>query len=192
VYVRLQPPTVIRVSAEGEATVVAGTPEPGRSRGLNFVASAAEAAPTEVEAKAVVRRFLDRYLNYTPATVDRQMADALNMMTGNFKALVLGRLREDDRIVTNFTIRTITAVQGSPLTFTAFGVKEIHRLQNRQETTDQIVGRYNVRLALDRRTEYNPSGLLVADYWEQQMVGDKNTGLSQPDELSREATSRSQ
>jgi hypothetical protein len=45
-------------------------------------------------------------------------------------------------------------------------------------------------LALDRRTEYNPSGLLVADYWEQQMVGDKNTGLSQPDELSREATDK--
>ena len=79
-------------------------------------------------------------------------------------------------------------VQGSPLTFTAFGVKEIHRLKNKQETTDQIVGRYNVRLALDRRTEYNPSGLLVADYWEQQMVGDKNTGLSQADELSHEAT----
>jgi hypothetical protein len=135
-------------------------------------------------------------LNYTPATVDRQMADALNMMTGNFKALVLSRLREDDtinkiqddHIVTNFTVRTISVVQGSPLTFTAFGVKEIHRLKNKQETTDQIVGRYNVRLALDRRTEYNPSGLLVADYWEQQMVGDKNTGLSQADELSREAT----
>jgi hypothetical protein len=61
-------------------------------------------------------------------------------------------------------------------------------LKNKQETTDQIVGRYNVRLALDRRTEYNPSGLLVADYWEQQMVGDKNTGLSQADELSHEAT----
>ena len=198
VYVRLQPPTVIRVDSEGDATVVAGTPVPGHSRGLNFVASAAEAAPTDVEAKAVVRRFLDRYLNLTPATVDRQMADALNMMTGNFKALVLGRLREDDtinkiqddHIVTNFTIRTIAVVQGSPLTFTAFGVKEIHRLKNNQETTDQIVGRYNVRLALDRRTEYNPSGLLVADYWEQQMVGDKNTGLSQPDELSREATDK--
>jgi hypothetical protein len=182
VYVRLQPPTVIRVDSEGEAMIVGGTPVPGHSRGLTFVASAAESAPTEVEAKALVRRFLDHYLNYTPATVDRQMADALNVMTGNFKALVLARLREDDtinkieddHIVTNFTIRTITTVQGSPLTFTAFGVKEIHRLKNKQETTDQIVGRYNVRLALDRRTEY------------------KNTGLSQPDELSREATGKNQ
>jgi hypothetical protein len=195
VYVRLQPPTVIRVDSEGEATVVGGTPARGQSRGLTFVASAMASAPTEVEAKAVVRRFLDYYLNYTPDTVDRQMADALNMMTGNFRTLVLARLRDDDtidkiqddRIITNFTIRSINAVSGSPLTYTAFGVKEIHRLKNKQETTDQIVGRYNVRLAVDRRTEYNPSGLLVAEFWEQQMIGDKNTGLAQADELSHEA-----
>src|SRR5215471_16366931 len=195
VYVRLQPPTVIRVDAEGDATVVGGTPFSGRTRGLTFLASAAEAGPTEVEAKAIVRRFLDHYLNYTPATVDKQMADALNLMTGNFRTLVMARLRDDDtinkiqddHIITNFTIRSINAVAGSPLTYTAFGVKEIHRLKNKQETTDQIVGRYNVRLAEDRRTEYNPSGLLVAELWEQQMIGDKNTGLAQADELSHEA-----
>ena len=37
VYVRLQPPTVIRVDSEGDATVVAGTPVAGHSRALNFV-----------------------------------------------------------------------------------------------------------------------------------------------------------
>ena len=72
VYVRLQPPTVIRVDPDGNATVVGGTPVFGRSRGLSFAPSLADSAPTEVEAKAVVRRFLDRYLNYTPDTVDRQ------------------------------------------------------------------------------------------------------------------------
>ncbi|HYM06072.1 MAG TPA: hypothetical protein VEU11_05885 [Terriglobales bacterium] len=198
VYVRLQPPTVIRVDGNGEATVVGGTPFAGHSRGLTFLASAAEAGPSEVEAKAVVRRFLDHYLNYTPATVDKQMADALNMTTVNFRTLALNRLRDDDtinkiqddHIISNFTIRTIDPVKGNPLTYTAFGVKEIHRLKNRQETTDHIVGRYNVRLVFDRRSEYNPSGLLVADYWEQQMVGEKNTGLAQTDELAREATSK--
>src|ERR1700730_291451 len=50
VYVRLQPPTVIRVDSEGEAMIVGGTPVLGHSRGLTFVASAAESAPTEVEA----------------------------------------------------------------------------------------------------------------------------------------------
>jgi hypothetical protein len=198
VYVRLQPPTVIRVGADGDATVVGGTPFSARPRGLTFLASAAEAGPSEVEAKAVVRRFLDHYLNYTPATVDKQMADALNLMTGNFRTLVMGRLRDDDtiykiqddHIISNFTVRNIDVVKGNPLTYTAFGVKEIHRLKNRQETTDHIVGRYSVRLVFDRRSEYNPSGLLVADYWEQQMVGEKNTGLEQTDELAREATSK--
>jgi hypothetical protein len=198
VYVRLQPPTVIRVGADGDATVVGGTPFSGRPRGLTFLTSAAEAGPSEVEAKAVVRRFLDHYLNYTPATVDKQMAEALNLMTGNFRTLVMGRLRDDDtiykiqddHIISNFTVRNIDVVKGNPLTYTAFGVKEIHRLKNRQETTDHIVGRYSVRLVFDRRSEYNPSGLLVADYWEQQMVGEKNTGLEQTDELAREATSK--
>jgi len=198
VYVRLQPPTVVRVDPNGDATVVGGTQFSGQSRGLTFLASAAEAAPNDVEAKAVVRRFLDHYLNYTPATVDKQMADALNMMTGNFRTLVMGHLRDDDtiykiqddHIISNFNIRTIDAVKGNPLTYTAFGVKEIHRLKNRQETTDQIVGRYSVRLVFDRRSEYNPSGLLVADYWEQQMVGEKNTGLEQADDLAREATAK--
>src|SRR5260370_11141697 len=114
VYVRLQPPTVIRVGAAGDATVVGGTPS-GRARGLTFLASPAEAGPSEVEAKAVVRRFLDYYLNYTPATVDKQMADALNLMTGNFRTLVMGRLRDDDtiykiqddHIISHFTIRNI-------------------------------------------------------------------------------------
>ena len=196
VYTRLQPPTVIRVDTNGDATVVGGTPFAGQTRGLTFLASAAETGPSEVEAKAIVRRFLDQYLNYTPATLDKQMADALNMMTGNFRTLVMGRLRDDDtiykiqddHIISNFSIRAIDAVKGNPLTYTAFGVKEVHRLKNRQETTDHIVGRYSVRLAFDRRSEYNPSGLLVADYWEQQMVGERNTGLEQTDELSREAT----
>jgi hypothetical protein len=36
-----------------------------------------------------------------------------------------------------------------------------------------------VRLVEDRRTDDNPSGLLVAEYREQQMVGDRETGLLQ-------------
>src|SRR6266702_1941536 len=64
VYVRLQPPTVIRVDSEGEAAIVGGTPAPGHTRVLTFTASAADAAPTDVESKAVVRRFLAHYLNY--------------------------------------------------------------------------------------------------------------------------------
>jgi hypothetical protein len=47
------------------------------------------------------------------------------------------------------------------------------------------VGQYNLRLVEDRRTELNPSGLLVADYSEQQMVGERNNGLLQRSELEK-------
>src|ERR1044071_7128617 len=54
IYVRLQPPTIIRVSAEGEATVVGGRPA-GPTRAvtraglLSFrAAPAGEAAPTDI------------------------------------------------------------------------------------------------------------------------------------------------
>jgi hypothetical protein len=49
--------------------------------------------------------------------------------------------------------------------------------------TDRIVGRYTVRLVEDRRTDDNPSGLLVGEYKEQQMVGDRETGLEQHSNL---------
>src|SRR5713226_1533691 len=48
VYVRLQSPTVIRVDADGDATVVGGTPFAGHTHGLTFVTSASEAGPSEV------------------------------------------------------------------------------------------------------------------------------------------------
>jgi hypothetical protein len=64
-----------------------------------------------------------------------------------------------------------------------FGVKEIHRVRQRVESTDRIVGRYNVRLVEDRRSEANPSGLLVAEFSEQQMVGERSDDLLQQSQL---------
>src|SRR5262249_24902651 len=64
IYVRLQPATVIRVSADGEATVVgarpASTGPETRSSLLSVLAAmpAGEAAPTDIEGRAVVRKFL--------------------------------------------------------------------------------------------------------------------------------------
>jgi hypothetical protein len=194
IYVRLQPPTIIRVDRNGDASVVGASGTRDRSGGLSFFAvAAADANPTEIEAKAVVRRFLEHYLVYTPATVDRNLAESLNMMTANLRMYTMNKLRDEDtvgkikedRIISNFRIRSIEPVKDSPLTYIAFGVKEIHRVRNRVEATDRIVGRYNVRLVQDRRSEFNASGLLVAEYWEQQMVGDRNTDLLQQSDLER-------
>lgn len=193
IYVRLQPPTVIRVDKNGNATVVGGPGSP--VRGLSLLAErASAAAPTDLEGRAIVRQFLQDYLAYTPDSVDRNMAAALNMMTTNLRTYTLNRLRnkdtigkiKDGHIISEFEIRSIGPVKGLPWTYTVFGVKEVHHVKQGTERIDQIVGRYNVRLVETGRTESNPSGLLVAEYGEQEMVGDRETGLSQQDAFDKE------
>jgi hypothetical protein len=192
VYVRLQPPTVIRVDKNGEATVV-GAHSPKKGVLHLFSASAdPETAPTEIEGKAVVRRFLEHYLAYTPSMIETNLAEALNMMTANLRSYSLKRLRDEDtvgkvkqeNITASFKLRAIEPVKGQAWSYVAFGVKEVHRVRNKSESTDRIVGRYNVRLVQDRRSEQNPSGLLVAEYSEQQMVGEKDLGLLQESRLT--------
>src|SRR5450432_4531219 len=100
VYVRLQPATVIRVSADGEATVVGGRPTgsaPAITRAglLSFLAApTGEAAPADIEGRAVVRKFLESYMQYTPTSVDKNLADALYMMTTNLRMYSLNLLRD--------------------------------------------------------------------------------------------------
>src|SRR6201998_3088758 len=60
-YVRVQPPTVIRIAADGQATVVSGATTTPRSPFGFMAALAASSAPGEqpadIEGRAVVRRF---------------------------------------------------------------------------------------------------------------------------------------
>jgi type IV secretory pathway TrbF-like protein len=198
IYVRIQPPTVIRVDKDGEATVVGARLEVNPAVRLAGVLSAAatstsdSAAPTDLEGRAVLRRFLQHYLSYTPDSVTRNFAESLNMMTVNLRKLTMDKLRDDDTIgkiqqdqVSDFRIRSIERSKNAPWSYAVFGVKEIHKIKNGTEVTDRIVGQYNLRLVEERRTELNPSGLLVADYSEQQMVGERDNGLMQRSELDK-------
>jgi hypothetical protein len=192
-YVRLQPPLVIRVDQAGEANVVAGdTVRVGNGFLAAIKASAnagdAGSAPADVEGTAVVRKFLTMYLTYTPANVERQYADALNMMTLNFRTLTMDKFRDDDMlgkiktdsITSTIKIRSIEPVAGIPWAYQVFAAKEIHRLNSQgMENTEKMVCRYQVRLAYTGRSQLHPSGLLVGEFWEQQMVGERDVGLEQ-------------
>jgi len=193
IYVRVLPPTVIRVDKDGNASVVG--PVRAGSVALRVPADASVGvAPSDLEGRASVRRFLARYLSYTPDSVDRNLAEALNMMTANLRVFTMNKLRDndtvgkikDEHIISDFDIRSIEHVKGTPWTYTVFGVKEVHRVKSGAEVTDQIVGRYNVRLVETARSEVNPSGLLVAEYGEQQMVGDHEAGLLQQSGLDKD------
>jgi type IV secretory pathway TrbF-like protein len=202
IYIRIQPPTIIRVDKDGEATVV------GMKGGIDLVSKLAgvlsaeaattdsspdSAAPTDLEGRAVLRRFLQHYLSYTPDSVTRNLAESLNMMTANLRKLTMDKLRDDDtvgkiqqdQIISDFRIRSIERSKNSPWSYVVFGVKEIHKMKNGTEVTDRIVGQYNLRLIEERRTELNPSGLLIADYSEQQMVGERDNTLLQRSELDK-------
>ena len=193
IYVRVQPPTVVRVDQNGDATAICSAVDEGNPHTVSVLSAqaAADTAPTELEAKAIVRRFLENYQGYTSATVDQNLATALNMMTANLRTYSLGKLRDEDtvgkikedRIISQFRIRTIEPVKNAPWTYVAFGVKEVRRVRNRVESTDRIVGRYNLRLLQDSRSESNPSGLLVAEFSEQQMVGERDGDLLQQSQL---------
>ena len=198
IYVRIQPPTVIRVDKDGNSAVVGAAAHRSGNSGfsLGFSAeAAAEAAPTDLEGRAVVRRFLESYLSYTPDSVERNLSDSLNMMTRNLRTYTIDKLRDDDtigkikddHIISDFRIRSIEHVKNTPWDYMAFGVKEVHRVRNGTEVTDRIVGRYDVRLLQVMRSELNPSGLLVGEYSEQQMVGDREAGLLQQSTLEKQS-----
>jgi hypothetical protein len=71
-YVRLQPPTVIRVDSTGSATVLGD--KTGAAKPI-LVSQGTNAEPNDFEKNAYVRLFLDRYLSFSPDSVNRNCAD---------------------------------------------------------------------------------------------------------------------
>lgn len=181
VYVRLQPPTVIRVDDNGMAFVV------GQAKPVPSVTQGAGSEPTEFEKRAFVRLFLERYLNFAASNVSRNWAESLNMMTANLrrtaytgmqKENMIGKI-QDDQANSEFQLRSLEAGKADPLTFAAFGVKEIHHVHEHNETVDKVVSEFHVRLVVEKRSEQNPSGLLIGEFWERAIEGEKRDWILQ-------------
>ncbi len=115
------------------------------------------------------------------------------MMTTNLRSFTMNKLRDDDtlgkiqqdHIISDLRIRSIERAKSGPWDYVVFAVKEIHKVRDGAEATDRIVGQYNIRLVEEQRSELNPSGLLVAEYSEKQMVGERDNGLEQKSELDK-------
>jgi hypothetical protein len=186
-YVRLQPPTVVRVDANGKAAVL------GKPASLVSVSqTAADAEPSDLEKYAFAKTFLDRYMSFSPANVSGNWAAALNMMTSNLRHSALSNMQkenlvgkiQDEQMRSEFQLRRLEQSKDSPLNYTAFGVKEVHRLsEDHVETTDKIVSEFHIRLGVERRSEENPSGLFIAEYWEQPIEGEKRNAILEETQL---------
>lgn len=181
VYVRLQPPTVIRVDENGQASVV------GQAKAVVAVTQGPGSEPSEFEKRAFVRLFLERYLEFSPTNVSRNWADSLNMMSANLRRTafngmqkdnIIGKI-QDDQTSSEFQLRSLEAAKDDPLTYVVFAVKEVHHVHEHNETIDKIVSELHVRLVVEKRSEQNPSGLLVGEYWERAIEGEKRNWVLQ-------------
>ena len=185
-FVRMQPPTVIRVGSDGQASVLS----PHRDAASRFLpavlkADAANAGPDEYEKQAFVKNFLMRYLNYDPHTLSQNWADAMNLMTVNLRRTALTSMEknntvgtlEDEQSSSTFKLSHIEESKTEPLTYTAFGVRTVRTLNNEHELTSQLVEEYHVRLVNMERSADNPSGLLIGEYWSQQIEGEKRDAV---------------
>lgn len=177
-YVRIQPPTVIRVDSNGDAAIVGGS---GRTP-FTVSQGAADTEPTELEKWAFAKSFLDRYLNFSSANVSANWAAALNMMTANLRHMAISKMQtdnligkiQDDQTRSEFHLRRLEPTKESPLTYTAFGIKEIHHVhEDHSESTEKIVSEFHLRLTVEKRSKENPTGLLVGEFWEQPIEGEK-------------------
>lgn len=185
IFVRLQPPTVIRIGPNGDASVI-GRPAKGA------VSDLATGGTDEFLDEAFVKRFLTGYLNYSPTDVDDHWAGSLNMMTRNLRAYTLKAIGDDNtrgkiddgQIQSVFHLREIDAVSGEPLTYLVYGVKDVHHLSNGNEITDHLVNEYHIRLIADRRSDVNPDGLWIAEYSERPIDGERRDRiLNAPDAI---------
>ena len=189
VFVRVQPPTVIRIGPNGDVSTL-GKPAKGA------VTDLASAGTDQFLDEAFVKRFLASYLNYSPADVDDHWANSLNMMTRNLRAYTLKAMGDDDtrgkiddgQIQSVFHLREIDAVSGEPLTYLVYGVKDVHHLSNGAETTDHFVNEYRVRLIADRRSDLNPDGLWIAEYSERPIDDERRDRILNAQDATQETS----
>jgi len=183
IFVRIQPPTVIRIGPNGEAAVLGKA-----ARGS--AGETASPGTDEFLDEAFVKRFLSSYLNYSAADVDERWASSLNMMTRNLRAETIKAMADDNtrgkiddgQIESVFHLREVSVVSGEPLTYLVYGVKDVHRLSKGSEMTDHFVNEYRVRLIADRRSDVNPDGLWIAEYSERPIDGERREHiLATPD-----------
>ncbi len=194
---QLAHPPVVKIDPNGAVSVAgvrADGPLPSKVRLL----PAAEIAPDDIEIRHFLRQFLTKYMSYQPASADANLADAFNMMTLNLRQASMKKMRDQgefdriqaQRIVSNFHIVRIDPVSGINLGYTVLGVRTIHHLEEGNETSDRIVAHYNLRLAPAARTERDATGLRVAEFSEEPVMGEENKDLAQSDDLMHDAVHR--
>ena len=181
IITRVKPPTVIRIGADGQATVI--SPEAHSAAVPEEMQQArAGEAPTTLDKEHFVVSFLNQYMGYDEHTLSENWAAALNMMTANLKQDVLKKMQQDNTVGQlqdqhARSVVTITEAQADgsdPLTWHIYATRSVSHLSERREVYQKLAEAYTVRLVEGIRSVNDPSGLMVAEFHSQQISADNN------------------
>ena len=181
VITRVKPPTVIRIGADGQATVI--SPEAHSAvvpEQLQQVR--AGEAPTDLDKEHFIVSFVNQYMGYDEHTLSENWAAALDMMPANLKQDVLKKMQQDNTVgqLQDQHVRsvvTITHAQADktdPLTWHIYATRSVSHLSDRREIYQKLAEAYTVRLVEGIRSVNDPSGLMVAEFHSQQISADNN------------------
>ena len=181
IYVRLQPPTIIRITPDGEAKVISGRPLFHKRAPAVLADAATSPEPMDYEKQRIVRDFVDAYLNYDFKNVGDRWATALNLTTDVLKTSAYDVIKKEHRVGmveagkvrSTFEIRQFERSKQDDLSYTVYGIRNVYRIDGTREFAEEMVNRYEIRLALLDRSSETPRGLLIADYRETQLEGEQ-------------------
>lgn len=196
-FVRMEPPTVIEVNSRGEASVISPyrTGKPHRLPSV-LAGGSNGIPPDEFQKQAFVKSFLVSYLNYDPHNLGQNWANATNLMTINLRKAALADMEktnivgelEDEQASSTLKLSSIEKTEDHPPTYAAFGVRTVRSLNNDHELIDQLVEEYHVRLKDAPRSADNPAGLLIGDYWSEQIEGERRNAILADSTLDPQST----
>lgn len=183
IYVRLQPPTIIRITPEGEADVISGRPLFHKRIPAVLTNAATSPEPMDYEKQRIVQDFVDDYLNYDFKNVADRWVTALNLTTDTLRNSAYEVIKKEnrvgmvkaDRVRSTFEIRQLERSKQDDLSYTVYGIRNVYRVDGTREYAEEMVNRYEIRLALLDRSSETPRGLLIADYRETQLEGQQKT-----------------
>jgi hypothetical protein len=181
IMTRVKPPTVIRVAADGTASVI--SPEGQGATQQDLLNVKAEEEPSPLDRQHFVDTFVNSYMGYDEHTLGENWAAALSMMTSGLKQSSLAQMQSDntvgqlqDQHTRSFvTITTTQADAGDPLTWHIYATRKVSRVIDSREIYQKLAEAYTIRLVEGTRSVQDPSGLMVAEFHTQQISADSDS-----------------
>jgi type IV secretory pathway component VirB8 len=181
IMTRVKPPTVIRVAADGTASVI--SPEGQGSSQEAIINVKAEEEPTPLDRQHFVETFVKNYMGYDEHTLAENWTTSLNMETSNLKQRTLQQMQQDNTVgqlqqqhTRSFIAITSTQADPTdPLTWHVYATRKVSKISDQREAYQKLAEAYTVRLVEGTRDVDDPSGLMVAEFHSQQISTDSDS-----------------